>query len=275
MTTATVATSLHLPRRVLALSSAVLGSLLLLDYPVFRPLLAGFLLVYGALLFRWPLLWLAVLPASVPLLQLAHWSGRLFLEDIDIVFVFTLAMLLWRAPAPHRPARLPFAIHLVVLALAGSYLSSLMIGLQPWPDWHAPDFLASFLSQANALRLSKGFAWAMLLSPFVLRAFREAPEEARRMVVGGMVAGALVLGAMALWERGVWQALIYGRDRYQILGPLLDFSTAYRVTGTFAEMHTGGEAIDGYLGLTWPMMVLALVLSRRPWGLHCPAWHWG
>jgi hypothetical protein len=260
-------TSLHLPRRVFALALAALAGFLWADYPLFKPLLGGFLLVYGALLFRWPLLWLAVLPACVPLLQLAHWSGRLFLEDIDIVFAFTLAVLLWRTPAPPPQLRLPFAIHLVVFALAGSYLSSLIVGLLPWPDWRAPDFLASFLSQANALRLSKGFVWAMLLSPFVLRAFREAPEEARRMVVGGMVTGALVLGAMALWERGVWQALIYGRDRYQLLGPLLDFSTPYRVTGTFAEMHTGGEAIDGYLGLTWPMMVLALVLSRRPWVL--------
>ena len=260
-------TSLHLPRRALALVLAVLGGFLLYDYPVFRPLLGGFLLIYSVLQFRWPLLWLAVLPVCVPLLQLAHWSGRLFLEDIDIVFVFTLAMLLWRVPASHLPARLPLAIHFVVFALACSYLSSLIIGLLPWPDWHAPDFLASFLSQANALRLSKGFVWALLLSPFVLRAFRETPGEAQKMVVGGMVAGALILGAMALWERGVWQSLIYGRDRYQLLGPLLDFSTPYRVTGTFAEMHTGGEAIDGYLGLAWPMMVLALVLSRRPWVL--------
>lgn len=258
---------LYLPRRALALALAVLGCVLWIDYPVFKPLLGGFLLVYGALLYRWPLLWLAVLPACVPLLQLAHWSGRLFLEDLDIVFVFTLASLLWQVPASHRQTRLPFAIHLVTLALLLSYLASLAIGLMPWPDWRAPDFLASFLSQANALRMSKGFLWAMLFSPFVLRAFHEHPDAAQRMVVGGMVVGGLVIGVMALWERGVWQALIYGRDRYQLLGPLLDFSTPYRVTGTFAEMHTGGEAIDGYLGLAWPMMVLALALSRRPWAL--------
>jgi hypothetical protein len=257
----------HLPRRVFALALAVLGYVLWVDYPVFKPLLGGFLLVYGALLFRWPLLWLAVLPACVPLLQLAHWSGRLFLEDLDIVFVFTLAALLWQASASSRPARLPLAIHLVALALLVSYLASLAIGLLPWPDWRAPDFLASFVSPANALRMSKGFVWAMLFSPFVLRAFHEHPDTAQRMVVGGMVVGGLVTGAMSLWERGVWQALFYGRDLYQLLGPLLDFSTPYRITGTFAEMHTGGEAIDGYLGLAWPMMVLALALSRRPWAL--------
>lgn len=267
MTAASWTMPVHMPRRALALALAVLGCVLWVDYPVFKPLLGGFLLVYGALLFRWPLLWLAVLPACVPLLQLAHWSGRLFLEDIDIVFVFTLAALLWQVPASYRQVRLPFAIHLVALVLLLSYLASLAIGLMPWPDWRAPDFLASFLSPANALRASKGFVWAMLFSPFVLRAFHEHPDTAQRMVVSGMVAGGLVIGVMALWERGVWQALIYGRDRYQLLSPLLDFSTPYRITGTFAEMHTGGEAIDGYLGLAWPMMVLALALSRRPWAL--------
>lgn len=259
--------STRLPRRLLALALAVLGCVLWADYPAFKPLLAGFLLAYCALLLRWPLLWLAVLPACVPLLQLAHWSGRLFLEDLDIVFVFTLAVLLWQVPSGPRPTRLPIGIHLVALALAGSYLASLAIGLMPWPDWRAPDFLASFVSQANALRLFKGFFWAMLFSPFVLRAFHEHPETARKMVIAGMVAGGLAIGVMALWERGVWQALLYGRNRYELLGPLLDFSTPYRITGTFAEMHTGGEAIDGYLGLAWPLMVLALALSRRPGAL--------
>lgn len=256
-------------RRVLALTLTAYSLFLLYDYPVFRPLLGGLLLLYGGLMFRWPLLWLAVLPACVPLLQLAHWSGRLFLEDLDIVFVFTLAALLWRMPSasPHPRLRLPLTLRSVVLALALSYLASLMIGLFPWPDWRAPDFLANFLSPANALRLAKGFFWAMLFSPFIFQAFREHPAKAQKMVIGGMVAGGLVIGVMAMWERGVWHALIYGRDRYQLLSPLLDFSTPYRITGTFAEMHTGGEAIDGYLGLAWPMMVLALALSRKPWAL--------
>lgn len=267
MTTAGFPMPANLPRRTLALALACLGVILWYDYPVLRLALGGFLLIYGALLFRWPLLWLAVLPACVPLLQLAHWSGRLFLEDFDIVLVFTLAVLVWQAPVKHRSARLPFAIQFGVFALTASYLVSLALGLMPWPDWQAPDFLASFLSPANAPRLAKGFFWALLISPFVFRAFREHPDTAVRMVVGGMIAGGLVTGAMALWERGVWHALLYGRDIYQLLGPLLDFSTPYRITGTFAEMHTGGEAIDGYLGLAWPILLLALALSRRPWVL--------
>ncbi len=256
-------------RRLTALPLFGLAGWLLLTYPVFRPGLAGLLLVVGMLMIRWPRLWLAILPAAVPLLELAHWSGRLFIEDLDLLFAFVLALRLWQHTAgdPARRTRLPRAVHLVALALAGSYGASLVVGLFPWSNWGAPDMLANFLGQANALRLAKGFFWAAAFSPFVLRDFRDAPEEACRMVVGGMVAGGLAVGGMALWERGVWQALAHGRDLYQLLSPLLDFSTAYRVTGTFAEMNTGGEAIDGFLGLAWPMMVLALALSRRPWAL--------
>ncbi len=257
----------HVAHRLLAVVVSGIGAYLLIDYPVLRPVLAGFLLVYGAFLIRWPRIWLAVLPACVPALQLAHWSGRLFVEDLDIVLAFTLAALLWRAPAAHRSPRPPYQLYLAMIALAGSYLSSLVIGLSPWPDWQSPNTYTSFLGQANALRLAKGFAWALLLSPFVLNAFREFPAQSKAMLLSGMVAGSLAIGVMVLWERGVWQALLHGTNRYELLAPLLDFSTAYRVTGTFAEMHTGGEAIDGYLGLAWPMMVLALLLARSPLAL--------
>lgn len=255
--------------RVIALLLAALGSALLIDYPIFKPLLAVLLLIYAVSWLRWPLVWLAVLPACVPMLAMAHWSGRLFLEDLDIVFIFTLAALMWQrqSVSPQTQFRLQLSTRLVIFALSISYLSSLVMGLLPWPNWFAPGFFANFLSQANALRMFKGFFWAMLFSPFVFKAFREYPAESKKMVIGGMIAGGLAIGIMAMWERGVWHALIYGRDVYQILNPLLDFTTPYRVTGTFAEMHTGGEAIDGYLALAWPMLVLALALSRKLWVL--------
>jgi hypothetical protein len=252
--------------RVSAVLLALVVGALIHDYPVFRIFLVAFLLVYGMLMLRWPLVWLAVLPASVPLLQLAHWSGRLYVEDIDIVFLFTFAVLLWRKPSVTsvKDSSLPLAAHLALFSLFVSYLISLTIALYPWPVWNRPDVLASFLSPANSLRLAKGFFWAMLLSPFVLEAFKRDRIQSQRMIVVGMVVGGLTTGVMALWERGVWHALISGRDIYQVLSSILDFSTAYRVTGTFAEMHTGGEAIDGYLGLVWPIALLALLLSRRP-----------
>jgi hypothetical protein len=237
------------------------------DYPIWRWFLLVGLLVYGAALVRWPLIWLAVLPSMVPGLELAHWSGRLFLEDIDILFLFTVACLAWRTPAaqPASLRRWPTKVYVALVLLVFSYSASLIVGLMPLHNWHDPNLTATFVSPANALRESKGFFWAMLLLPFLVRAYREQPETARNMLLAGMVAGGMLTGVVALWERGVWQALVYGRNIWQLLNPLLDFSTAYRVTGPFAEMNTGGEAIDGYLALAWPLLTLSVLLARRMW----------
>ena len=81
------------------------------------------------------------------------------------------------------------------------------------------------------------------------------------MLLAGMVAGGMLTGVVALWERGVWQALIYGRNIWQLFNPLLNFSTDYRVTGPFAEMNTGGETIDGYLALVWPLLAMSVLLA--------------
>ena len=239
------------------------------DYPIGRWLLLAGLLVYSAALVRSPLIWLAVLPSMVPGLELAHWSGRLFLEDIDILFLFTVAWLAWCTPAAQAASlhRWPLKVYVALVLLVVSYSASLIVGLMPLPNWHDPNLTATFVSPANALREFKGFFWATLLSPFVVRAYREQPETARNMLVAGMVAGGMFTGVVALWERGVWQALMYGRNVWQLLSPLLDFSTPYRVTGPFAEMNTGGEAIDGYLALAWPVLTLSVLLARRTWTL--------
>lgn len=232
-------------------------------YPVFR---LEFLLVlagYAALLQRLPAMWLAALPLAVPALELAHWSGRLFLEDIDIFFAVTLAILLWRSP-PDVRYRWPRGQVLAVAALGLAWFASLASGLFPWRGFHEVDVWYDFLGEANALRLGKSLVWAALFAPFIAREFVTAPERARNMVVVGMLFAASFVGLHALWERGVWTSLFSGDGPYAVLGKLLDFSTPYRVTGSFAEMNTGGEAIDGFVGLVWPMAAAAVLFARGP-----------
>uniref|UniRef100_UPI00195354A7 hypothetical protein n=1 Tax=Escherichia coli TaxID=562 RepID=UPI00195354A7 len=45
---------------------------------------------------------------------------------------------------------------------------------------------------------------------------------------------------------------------------LLDFSTDYRTTALFWEMHVGGAALDGFLVMTLPFALLALLRTRAP-----------
>ena len=52
---------------------------------------------------------------------------------------------------------------------------------------------------------------------------------------------------------------------------LLNFSSDYRSTGLFWEMHVGGAALDGFLALTMPFAVRLLwtARNRRRWALGC------
>ena len=67
------------------------------------------------------------------------------------------------------------------------------------------------------------------------------------------------LGGAALacvWERAAYVGLA-------------DFSTDYRTTALFWEMHVGGAALDGFLALTLPFAVHQLLIARHPlrWAL--------
>jgi hypothetical protein len=66
--------------------------------------------------------------------------------------------------------------------------------------------------------------------------------------VAGVALGLALAGGIVLWERGVFEALWTG-NRYAVLGALLNFSSEYRATAMFPELHTGGEAFDTYLVL--------------------------
>ena len=135
--TATVTSPAGMPPagwRLVRQSAAVLLFALagwqLWDYPIYRGFLLAGLVVYGAALVRWPLIWLAVLPAMVPGLELRALERAAFLEDIDILFLFTLACLAWRGPAAPAAGlhRWPLKIDIALVLLVVSYSASLIVG---------------------------------------------------------------------------------------------------------------------------------------------------
>ncbi|MFZ3287624.1 MAG: hypothetical protein WA191_12345, partial [Telluria sp.] len=65
-------------------------------YPFAGTPLAPLLLGYGALLCWRPTLWLALLPALLPVLDLAPWTGWFFLEEIDLFLLMSAAAGYWR-----------------------------------------------------------------------------------------------------------------------------------------------------------------------------------
>lgn len=76
-------------------------------------------------------------------------------------------------------------------------------------------------------------------------------DTAVRRLASGMLVGLTVVTLAVVWERlaytGLW-----------------DFSTRYRTTALFWEMHVGGAAIDVYLALATPFVAWALWTTRSP-----------
>lgn len=234
-------------------------------YPYARLELGAGLAICAALGAWRPNLLLFLLPPWLALVNLAPWSGSLYIEDYDLFLGMTLGVLLAKGLYASR-IRLTLGEWTFLGLLTLSYAVSMMRGLLPIPEW-SPVELASYYSQWNALRLSKGYFWALALFPGLVALLRQDQKLARGSLVWGLALSGGAMGLVAMWERGVFNALLASGDPYDILKSLLDFTTPYRVTGLFSEMHTGGEAIDGFVALVWPFTLLAAATSRSRMGM--------
>ena len=244
-----------LAARPLALLAGAACVLALRHYPLGHGwpglLFAALLPAYFLLLCWRPACWLFCLPALLPVLDLAPWTGWFFLEEIDLLLLLTVACGYWRLGGPARPAaaRLPPAARLCLLLCSLAWLVALLRGVLPLAplDANAWD---NYLSPYNSLRVGKAWAWSLLLLPLLLR---DAGADAlRRYALPGMLAGLAMVALFALWERAVFPGL-------------LNMSSDYRITAPFSAMHTGGAALDGYLALSLPFAALWLARARRRW----------
>ncbi|MGX9729725.1 hypothetical protein ACWYXO_03705 [Janthinobacterium aestuarii] len=244
-----------LAARPLALLAGAACMLALRHYPLGHGwpglLFAALLPAYFLLLCWRPACWLFCVPALLPVLDLAPWTGWFFLEEIDVLLLLTVACGYWRLGGPAHPAaaRLSPAARACLLLCSLAWLAALLRGVLPLAplDLNAWD---NYLSPYNSLRLGKAWAWSMLLLPLLLR---DASASAlRRYALPGMLAGLAMVTLFALWERTVFPGLS-------------NLSSDYRITAPFSAMHTGGAALDGYLALSLPFAALWLARASSRW----------
>ena len=191
-----------------------------------------------------PVLALALIPAALPVLDLAPWSGRFFWDEFDVLQAVCITVALCRTPPPQgqshrlRPLTLAFAL------LALSLMVAAVRGLLPWQGVDLNSF-SSYYSPFNALRIVKGALWAGL---FVLLWRRlAAAGPARPQFLGaGMATGLALTVAFVLWERA------------QAVG-LLDFGADFRVSGPIAAMHKGGAYLECWLAVAAAFVMAAVV----------------
>jgi VanZ family protein/O-antigen ligase len=235
------ASSYSRPGQIIALVMMIGAALALLTYPLNAAVLGTGLAVYAWVLWRNPTHWLFWVPALLPVLNLAPVSGRIMFDELDALLLVTLAVLYFRLPERSRTASswLPFALMGVSAAL------SLIAGLWSPPPLDANTF-ANYQSSFNALRLGKGFLWALLLG-FWMRRYGFSMQRMANRFAHGMTLGLLFTAGWVVWERAAYPGF-------------LNFEEDFRVTGPFVEMHTGGGAIEAYLVAAMPF---AFLLWRR------------
>ncbi len=233
-------------------------------------------------------LWLFLLPAALPVLNFLPWTGWLMVDEFDLLLLCVLATGYGRMafePAAARakplvmdspdsadlvdsldsaaePKAAANAVWLLVALFAVSSLVSAWRGFTAdglgqalaglsesglWQDYSDP---------LNSLRLAKSLVFALLCVPLLRREMAQAGCSAAvfQPVGAGMLAGLSMVVVVVLWERLAFPGLF-------------NFSTRYRTTAMFWEMHLGGAAVDAYFALATPFVVWALARSRswRHW----------
>ena len=241
-------------RRLVAVMLLGIVVLAVAVYPLHAPVLGLGLAAYAVLLWRWPALWLFCVPALLPLMNFAPWTGWLFVDEFDLVVLTTVAMNLWTWSPMQKPVPVPGGLKLLIVLMVTGYLVSLIIGLLPLQAIDINAF-ADYYSNYNALRVGKGMLWAVLLLPLIIKAM-ENPEHAANHFTRGMLTGLAGVIAVTLWERWTFPGL-------------LNFYSEFRTAAMFSEMHTGGAYIDAYLAAALPFIAACFLLWRNPFSYIC------
>jgi hypothetical protein len=223
------------------------------EFPRFQVALGAALLLYLTLLLAFRHAWLVLIPALLPVLDLAPWTGRFYLDESDIFLLVTLGAALLHRRDPNAGPFLPRPVTVLAVLFGASTLIALFLGLFPLSPLDVNAF-ATYFSHYNALRVGKGFAWGLGFFLLLRWTTPRGSDLPARLFTAGMLLG--LLGVILIGVRERWQ-----------FADLLDFSAAYRLTASFSSMHTGDSHLPVYLALAVPFVWLWVVRLRRPEGL--------
>lgn len=200
--------------------------------------------------------WLFYVPALLPVVDLVPYTGVMNVTAADALLLsvalagyvrvlFFPEQPPWASRRGSRPSLLSVVL---ILLLAISYGVSTARGLALYPS--AGGQFAGYYNHWNVLRIAKGFFLPLLLLPLLVRAVREEGRAALDRFGLGLFLGLMTVTLVGLYERLAYPGL-------------LNFSSDYRITASFWEMNVGGAALDGWLALTLPFAVWAIVRSHR------------
>lgn len=235
---------------VMLLPSLAFAAYWAAKFPTQPVLLCIFLATCAAIIWIRPVLFVAIIAAALPVLDLAPWSGRFFLDEFDLLVLICLAIGHCRIPPmPLGKSHPDITFALICSLVAISFGISTMHGLLPWQTLDANAF-TNYYSPFNALRIAKGGLWAFLCYR-LLRRLVAAGVNVQWPFTWGVVIGLFLTVGVVFWERLAFSGLF-------------NFTSDYRITGPFSAMHTGGAYIECFLAIAAPFLVI-LVLQSRSW----------
>ena len=244
----------------IAVVSAGAGLSLAVHYPLSAAIAVLLWAMAAGLAWRF---WAATpaLLALLPVLGFAPWSGWITFEELDMLVLAcaagAYAALAWspvtvQQPLPAWRKTLTYSPLLLLLMglFAASVLGAVQRGLADAGGFSFGWF-QGYHEAMNSIRQGKSYFLALLLLPVWVQAAASQPRRLSQALVYGLT-GALALASLAaVWER-------------QAFTGLMNFSTDYRTTALFWEMHVGGAAFDGCLALTMPFALLLLLRAPTP-----------
>lgn len=220
-------------------------------FPAEPVLLCLFLFISVAAIWYRPTLLVAIIPAALPILDLAPWSGRFFFDEFDLLVLISLAIGYNRiGPLTSKSRRTDTLFVFASSLLVISFTIGAIRGLTPWqmPDANA---FSNYYSPYNALRIAKGALWAFLLYGLFNR-IASSGCNVPQLFAFGMMVGVAGTVMVIVWERFAFPGLF-------------NFSDVYRVTGPFSQMHIGGADIETYLAIGAPFLVMLFFAKVSVW----------
>jgi hypothetical protein len=237
---------------LVALAALAAGLFIAAHHPLSPVAMLAACLIVLVICVRFDHAWLLLLPALLPIVDLAPWTGWLSFEEFDVIALGAASGAWLRhgwAPGATAPARTSTTLLLLVAA------NLLLLGIafvRGTSDAGGFEFgwFQGYEGSMNSLRLTKSFILAALFAPLLGRASSRLNPRGVGFLGWGMALGLATVSLAAIWERMAFPGL-------------LNFSADYRTTALFWEMHVGGAALDGFLVLTLPFAVLLMLRSQR------------
>ena len=232
---------------VFAFTALIAGGALTYHYPIAQPFpIIGFI-VFASLVYVRPWVWPILLPCILPVAGLAPWTGWITFEELDLLVLATVAGGYFKR-ALSSEKWITKQQSKVFVVLAGFFALSLLISMfRGFED--AGGFIfglyQGYNGPMNSLRIAKSFFLALLLVPLMRQLNSQDETRFARYLGAGFAAGLGLVSLSTIWERLAFT-------------DLLNFSSDYRSTGLFWEMHVGGAALDGWLVLAFPFAIWAL-----------------